>query len=87
MSRVSPPVGSFFSPLQDPDTWLFGRAVVTDSNSCAAASGSLPSAAGSLVELSGGSLPSSSRPGWQGHTGAKTAETTRYFNIKHYIRV
>ncbi|XP_049922059.1 LOW QUALITY PROTEIN: zinc transporter ZIP13 [Epinephelus moara] len=33
MSRVSPPVWSFFSPLQDPDTWLFGRAVVTDSNS------------------------------------------------------
>lgn len=40
---------------------------------------------GSLETLSGASLPSSSRPGWQGHTGAKTAEITRYLNIKRPV--
>lgn len=76
----------FMFPLHDPDTWLSGaaydsetgEAAVTRSLWCAAANGSLSAGAAAAGVWRNSACILSSRPGWQGHTGAKIAEITRY---------
>lgn len=76
----------FMFSLHDPDTWLSGaaydsetgEAAVTRSLWCAAANGSLSAGAAAAGVWRNSACILSSRPGWQGHTGAKIAEITRY---------